>query len=187
MSSKRVGASPSRCVALALRRRIGLERLEIGCPLEHDPQIVEPDRLLVIIARAALDRADGALAATVTGEDDHFRLGRGLHDPVQRLEARLGAFRVGRQAEVEAHEPRLLALERREGLHAVPGKEKREVVPQPVFELDTDRLLVLDDEKLGLAQARPPSGTLTVTVVPTPSLLDTSMAPPWASTSPLAW
>src|SRR6266851_2169915 len=149
---------------------VGLDRLEIRRPLERDFQVVEPDRLVVIVERAELDRADRAPAAAVTGEDDHLGLGRGLHDLIQRLEPRLGALRIGGQPEVEADERRPLALERREGLHAVLGKEEREVVPQPILELRTDQLLVLDDEEGGLVHAPPPIGSLTETVVPAPSV-----------------
>src|SRR2546428_1528040 len=159
MPSQRVAASRT------LFLDVGLDRLEIRRPLERDFQVVEPDRLVVIVERAELDRADRAHAAAGTGEDDHLGLGRGLHDLIQRLQPRLRALPIGGQPEVEADERRLLALERREGLHAVQGKEEREVVAQPILELRTDQLLVLDDEEGGLVHAPPPIGSLTETTV----------------------
>ena len=55
---------------------LGLERPEMDRPLEHDLQVLQLDRLLMVVERAELDRANRAVAAAVLA-DDHD-LGRRL-------------------------------------------------------------------------------------------------------------
>ena len=129
----------------------------MGRALEHDLQVEELDRLLVVVERAELDRADRALVTAAPAE--HHDLGRrlDLHDLIERLQPVLRTRGIGRQPEVEADDRRLLARERRERLGAALGEEEGEVVAQRVPELRADRCLVLDDEQLGL-QVRSPMG-----------------------------
>src|SRR5262249_24401457 len=110
------------------------------------------------VERAELDRTDRAVTAAVLAEDHHLGRRRRLHDLLERLQPVLRALGMGWQAEIEADHRRLLAGERGEGLGAALGQEEREVVAQRVLELRADRLLVLDDEQLGL-HVRPSNGS----------------------------
>src|SRR5947209_8024394 len=73
-----------------------------------------------------------------------------------------------------------------EGAAPVLGEQECEIVTQRVLELRADRLVVVDDQQFRLVHGcrAVVIGSLTVNVVPTPSLLETSIVPRFASTTP---
>ena len=139
---------------------VDLERLQIRRPPQDDFEIRELDRLLVVVERAELDGADRVVAVAVAGEDDHLRVGRQLHDLVQRLQPLLGAVGSRRQPEVQADDRRALDLERRHRLAPVLGEEQGEIVAQRVLQLRPDGLVVINDQQLRLVHVPSPIGSL---------------------------
>ncbi len=71
-----------------------------------------------------------------------------------------------------------------EGAAPVLSEQEREVLTQRVLELRADRFVVVDDQQFRLVHGcrAVVIGSLTVNVVPTPSLLDTWMVPRFTST-----
>src|SRR5436853_6190736 len=71
-----------------------------------------------------------------------------------------------------------------EGAAPVLGEQEREVLTQRVLELRADRFVVVDDQQFRLVHGcrAVVIGSLTVNVVPTPSLLDPWMGPRLTST-----
>ena len=168
--------------------RLRLEGLEIRRPLQDHFERSERDGLGVIVECTELHGSDRVLAVFIAGQDDDLRRGRRLDDLLERPETLLGAVRMWRQPEVQAHQLRMFPTDHVERLASLLGEEEHEVIPERVLELRPNRLIVVHNQQLGLVvHPRPPlpSGSLIVKVVPTPSRLETSMLPPWAATIPL--
>ena len=77
-------------------------------PRDDQPEIVDIDRLLVKIVRTHRDGPRCAFAGAVAGGDDHFRVGFEAKDLGEGGEALVGAVGVGRQAEIERNDGRLV-------------------------------------------------------------------------------
>src|SRR5437867_7690753 len=93
---------------------------------------------------------------------------------------------MGGEPEVEAHQIGVLGPECSEGAASVLGEQESEVVTQRILELRANRLVVVDDQQFRLVHECRADviERLTVNVVPTPSLLETSMVPRFASATP---
>ena len=132
---------------------IGFQRPEIGGALEHTLQEVDVDGFGEIVEGPELDRPDGVDPVAVAGDDDHLGRRRCLHNLVQRVQAFLGAVLGRGQAEVQAHEFRMVRGHRGECGASVLGEEEGEVVAQRILELRADTLVIFDYEQSRFARA----------------------------------
>ena len=137
-------------LSFEMLRSVGLQRLEIGGPLEDHLQPANVDGLGVVIEGAELDGPDRVDPIAVPGDDDDFRGRRSLHDVVQGFQPFLGPVLRGRKTEVQAHELGTVLVDRRQRRPAVLGEEQREVVAQRILQLRTDGLIVVHNEKFRL-------------------------------------
>src|SRR6185312_436501 len=156
------------------------------------------DRLLVEIVGPEGDRAHRVLALLVAARDDDLGLRRALDDALERRQALARAVRVGRQAEIEHHHRRRVALHGRE--RRLPRSDDlRNVLGEGPFELALKARIVLDDEELRIflrhaswtcreiAASAGAAGRRTMTCVPSPGALATSSLPPMPRMSSRAW
>jgi len=111
--------------ALQLRDLV-LQGREVYRPLEDDPELLEVDRLLVVIICAQRDGLDGSGFFRVAG--DHDDLGADLpgHDLVEEPEPLLGSVRGGGEPEVKQDHRRILGIEEVKGLCSV--RSERDLV-----------------------------------------------------------
>ena len=132
---------------------LDLESLEMAGPPEHDPELVEVDRLEVVVGRPQVDRPQRVLVIVVAGHDEDLRRGTGLEDLFQRLQAFLGRVRAGGEAEVQGDHVGLDLVDERHGPGPILGDGHRVLVPKGVLELGPDALIILDDQQLRLAHS----------------------------------
>ena len=85
-----------------------LDRVEVEGARDDQPELVDVDRLAVEIIGAERDRLERAFARAVARGDDDLGVGLDGEDFGQRGEAFAGAVGIGRQAEVERDDRRLV-------------------------------------------------------------------------------
>ncbi len=130
----------------------------------------------------------------MAGRDDDLGVGLEAQDLAERREALLDPVGIGRQAEVEGDDRRLVRAQRLDRRAAVAGGDDAIAVIGP-FQLPLQALVVLDDQqdgKLGLfgharfligSAAGSAAGRRMVKVVPWPGWLSTPSRPPMAAIS----
>ncbi len=138
-----------------LLSRFGLHPVEEQGAAENDPQRVDVDGLRLVVESPGLHRPEGVGPVGVPREDHDPGGRRRAEDLLQGLQPFLSRVGGGREAQVEGHYRRLGLAEPREGLRAVPGEDEAEFVPQRVFELGLNGLVVLDDQQPRLAHGTP--------------------------------
>ena len=176
---------------------LGFDAVELEGAADDQAELVDVDRLLVEIISARRDRPERALAGAMARGDDHLGLGLQGQDRLEDRESLGRPVGVGRQAEVEGNDLRLLGAKDVDRRVAVRGDEHLIILIGPA-QLALQALIVLDDQQAGLeggvhayfrsgkVPALSASGRKMVKRVPSPSRLSTSSRPPIAATRPLA-
>ncbi len=171
---------------------LGLDAVQLEGAADDQAELVDVDRLLVEIVGAGRDRPKRALAGAVARGDDDLGLGLQRQDRLQRGEALGDSVGVGRQAEVERDDRRLLRAKQVDRRVAIGGDQHLIIVIGPA-QLALQPLVVLDDQQFrpgvhAHALIRPisemlvsPSGKKTVKRLPSPARLSTSIRPPIAA------
>ena len=176
---------------LALPRRTrSLEMMQVTRALHDHAELLDVDRLAVIVERAQADGVERHGLLAVARDHDDLAARVAPHDLGEHAHALAGAARIGRQPEIERDDrgPELLEPPDRRG--TVAGQRDLEVAGERPAQLRGNRRLVLDDEEprarhgvsaVHRAQSfRSGTGKRARTVVPCPSRLTTSMSAPWA-------
>ena len=159
--------------------------------LHHQLDLVRLERLGNVIEGAELHRLDRGVDLRQTGDHDHVDVGMAFLDQAQHFEAA-----DIRHHDVEDHHVVGVFLDFAQRLAAVLHRLDPIVVAvEDAQAAADDDLLVVDDQNsrahetpplalLNDAAAGGASGSKMRNVDPSPTLLSTSMRPPWASTIP---
>src|SRR5262245_36898018 len=157
------------------RERLLLERL-----LDHQPDLVDLERLGQVVVGAFLHRGDRGLGGGEGGDHDDHRLGRDLVREAQHVEPRAAGHLDVRDDHVE-----LVALdERARGGDVARGRDLVALAAHEDLEELLHAALVVDDEDARARLHALPSARRRRTwkFVPLPSALCTRMLPPCSST-----
>ena len=123
-----------------------LQPMQVETALDDRAQHLELDRLLAEIVGAEADRLQRGPVLAIAGDDDHLGLGRDAQYFLQRGQAFGHAIRIGRQAEIQDHDRRVLLLHHRHARwsrarhHHLEGREGPAILRAQTF-------VILDDQQ----------------------------------------
>src|SRR5215467_1862679 len=130
-----------------LRRALPLQLPEIGGPPQDDLELVQVDRLQVVVEGTPLHGRHGVGAVAVARDDDDLGVRGRPEDVVESAQALLRGVRARGQAEVEGDDLRRGLLDDRRRPRAIGGHRDLVLVPQRVGQLLPDVFIVFDDEQ----------------------------------------
>ena len=119
-------------------------------PLQDRAQLVELNRLVEDVVGPLGDRFQGVLLLGAARDDDDLDIGIGRNGLGEGGKALLGAGRVGRQAQVQDHDPRLVRPDGRHRLGPVPRRQDLVVPRHGPLHLRPHILVVFNNQKLEL-------------------------------------
>src|SRR5215467_720622 len=158
-----------------LGHALAFQLAEIGGPPQDDFEIVQVDRLQMVVEGAPLHGGHGVGTIAVARDDDDLGIRGGPEDVVEGTQALLRRVRVGGQAQVKRNDLRRGLLHGRGGPRPVGGRRDLVLVLQRVGQLLPDVFIVFDDEQ-----------ALTFHNSLPPLQWDDGRVDPWASRSPPA-
>ena len=126
------------------------EGRDVVGPLQDRAQFVELNRLVEDVVGPLGDRFQGVLLLGASRDDDDLDVGIGRNRLGKGGKALLGAGRVGRQAQVQDHDPRLMRPDRRHRLGPAPRRQDLVVLRHGPLHLRPHVLVVFDNQKLQL-------------------------------------
>src|SRR5229473_3554630 len=132
---------------LGLLLALPLELAQVGGAAEHHLEVVEIDRLQVVVEGPALHGGHGIGAIAIARDDDDLGIRGGGEDVLERAEPLLGRVGSGGKPQIRRHDLRRRLLDGGGGPCAISRHGHVVLVLQGVRQLGADVLVVLDDQQ----------------------------------------